>query len=217
MRSVVPPTVTLSFDNGPTPGVTEDVLGVLAAHAVPATFFVVGQRLADPAGRTAVRRALADGHRVGGHTWSHQVPFGLADDATLDRELDDTSRAVADVGGDPLLFRPYGVGGALDERLMSGHGAARLCAGGFTCVLWNSVPRDWVDPHGWPDVALASIDTRPWSVVVLHDLRAAALDRLDAFLLACRRRRAVFTLATPDDCTPVRAGAPTASYALLGV
>ena len=214
---VTAPRVTLSFDNGPTPGVTEQVLDVLAAQGVPATFFVVGSRLADRAGRQAARRALAEGHRVGGHTWSHRVPFGTADDATVDRELDDTARAVADVGGDPRLFRPYGVGGAIDARLMSAHGATRLCDGGFTCVLWTSVPRDWVDPDGWPDVALAAFEREPWSVVVLHDLPGAAAGRLDAFLRQCRERGAVFTQDTPDACTPVRAGAPTSSYALLGV
>ena len=72
-----------------------------------------------PAGRRLVERALAEGHLVGSHTWSHTVPFGHAGDADVDRELDDGRRAVADAGGDGQLFRPYGAGGAIDDRLMS--------------------------------------------------------------------------------------------------
>jgi peptidoglycan/xylan/chitin deacetylase (PgdA/CDA1 family) len=43
--------VTVTFDNGPTPGVTDAVLDVLADRGVPATFFVVGERLLDPSAR----------------------------------------------------------------------------------------------------------------------------------------------------------------------
>ncbi len=51
--------VTLSFDNGPTQGVTEDVLAVLADHDIRATFFVVGEKVATPAGQHLAARAHA--------------------------------------------------------------------------------------------------------------------------------------------------------------
>lgn len=213
------PAVTLTFDNGPTPGVTERVLDILGRHGAPAMFFVVGSKVADRNGRAArlAVRALAEGHVLGGHRWSHTVPFGLLPDHDVERELDDTRRAVERVGGDGRLFRPYGVGGAMDERLMSPHGARRLRAGGYTCVLWTTVPGDWLDPEGWPEAALADIGRRPWSVVVLHDLEVGAVDRLDAFLSRLRAVGADLRLDTPDDCTPLRAGVPTSSYGLLGV
>ena len=46
------------------------------------------------------------------------------------------------------LFRPFGGGGALDSGLLNRKVVDYLCAGGFTCVLWNCVPRDWEDPDG---------------------------------------------------------------------
>jgi peptidoglycan/xylan/chitin deacetylase (PgdA/CDA1 family) len=216
--TVTAPTVSLTFDNGPTPGVTERVLDILARRGVPATFFVIGEKLVEPTGRAAalVERAVAEGHRVGGHTWSHSVPFGLLPDRDVDRELDDTRAAIERLGGDDRLFRPYGVDGAIDERLMSRHGARRLQTGGYTCVLWTSVPGDWLDPTGWPDVALADVAGRAWSVVVLHDLPVGAVDRLDEFVGRLQDLGADLRLDTPDDCTPVRAGIPTSSYALLG-
>ena len=68
--------VTLTFDNGPTPGVTDQVLDVLADRAAPAYFFVVGSRLRQPGGRDLVRRAVAEGHRIGHHTTTHTVLLG---------------------------------------------------------------------------------------------------------------------------------------------
>jgi peptidoglycan/xylan/chitin deacetylase (PgdA/CDA1 family) len=209
--------VSLTFDNGPTAGITDRVLDILKSRDVPATFFVVGNRLADADGRRASERAVAEGHRLGGHTWSHTIPFGQADDETVDSELARTSEAVAAVGGDPLLFRPYGVGGVTDERLMSRYGADRLRAGGYTCVLWNSVPGDWRDADGWLDRAVDDVTSHPWTVVTLHDLPIGAADRLDEFLDRLDALGVQFSQDTPDECTPIRAGAPTASFAVLGV
>ena len=213
----VQPVVSLTFDNGPTTGVTERVLDVLNTRAVPATFFVVGSNLVDPAGRRAGERAVAEGHKVGGHTWTHAIPFGEADDETVDSELERTSEAVSAIGGDPLLFRPVGLGGEIDERMMSPHGAARLRAGGYTCVLWNSVPGDWCDPDGWVDRATEDVTSHPWTVVTLHDLPVGAADRLDEFLDRLDALGAQFSLDTPDECTPIRDGVPTSSFTVLGV
>ena len=100
---------------------------------------------------------------------------------------------------------------------MSRHGAERLLADGCTCVLWNSVPGDWLDPTGWPTTAFADIERHPWSVVVVHDVADAALARLDEFLVRCLDSDVELTVDVPDSCTPIRAGVPTASFELLGV
>ena len=100
---------------------------------------------------------------------------------------------------------------------MSRHGADRLRAGGYTCVLWNSLPGDWHDPDGWLDRAVDDVMAQPWTVVVLHDLPVGAADRLDAFLDRLGALDVEFSQESPDGCTPIRAGAPTASFAVLGV
>ena len=211
------PTVTLTFDNGPTPGITEPLLDILAAHSVPATFFAIGSKLATAEGQRLGRRIIAEGHHLGGHTWSHSVQFGVADEATIDEELERTRAAVDAVGGDGLLFRPYGAGGVVDEQLMSVAGAATLCSRGYTCVLWNVLPGDWRDPEGWVDIALGRIALHAWSVVVLHDVVDAALPRLDEFLTAVDGLEATWSHQFPDDCTPIREGAATSSFATLSV
>ena len=180
-------------------------------------FFAVGRNVVADGGRRLVEQSVAAGHVVGSHTWSHTVTFGPAGADDVDRELDDGRRAVADAGGDGLLFRPYGAGGAIDDRLMSAHGARRLLDDGCTCVLWNSVPGDWLDPDGWTTDALADIASQPWTVVVVHDVADAALGRLDEFLTRCADEGVTFTLDVPDSCTPIRSGVPTSSFDLLGV
>jgi peptidoglycan/xylan/chitin deacetylase (PgdA/CDA1 family) len=206
------PVVTLTFDNGPTPGITEPVLDLLARHGVPATFFAIGRKLATPDGWALGRRIVSEGHRLGGHTWSHSIQFGSAEDPVVAEELTSTRAAVETAGGDGLLFRPYGAGGVIDDRLMSGFGAATLRSSGYTCVLWNVVPGDWKDQAGWVEVALTDIDRLPWSVVVLHDLADAALPRLDEFLTEVASRNPTWSQDFPDECTPIRDGAATTSF-----
>jgi peptidoglycan-N-acetylglucosamine deacetylase len=209
------PLVTLTFDNGPTPGVTEPVLDMLAVHSVRATFFAIGRKLATTEGLALGRRIVRAGHQLGGHTWSHSVQFGRADDATVDSELVRTRAVVDEVGGNGLLFRPYGAGGVIDDRLMSAFGATTLQALDYTCVLWNVLPGDWRDQPGWVDQALNEIDNHAWSVVVLHDVVDAALPRLDEFLTAAALRKPKWSQEFPDDCTPIRNGSATPAYATL--
>ncbi len=212
--------LTITFDNGPHRDVTPHVLDLLAAHGAPAVFFTIGQRGDSPIGRTLLRRAVAEGHVVGGHTWTHSVPFGVLDDSSVADEIRRTADLVADVGGDALLFRPYGVGGVIDERLMSRFGADLLAQRAMTCALWTCVAGDWLDEHGWVDAAMAAVHRSllgAHEVLVLHDVPGAALAELDTFLGAARSVGASFVQTFPDACTPIREGRPTDSYPLLGV
>ena len=65
--------VTLTFDNGPDPDTTPEVLAALAERDLRATFFVVGEKLA--AAREPAERAHAEGHWIGNHTWTHRAPI----------------------------------------------------------------------------------------------------------------------------------------------
>jgi peptidoglycan-N-acetylglucosamine deacetylase len=207
--------IALTFDNGPTPGVTEPVLDVLAAHHVKATFFAIGRKLTTVEGQALGVRIVANGHRLGGHTFTHAKQYGsLADSAVAD-DLERTSAAVVAAGGDGLLFRPYGAGGVIDDKLMTSFGATALCDGGYTCVLWNVVPGDWRDADGWVEPALAGIAEQRSSVVVLHDVHNAALARLDEFLARAAELQRTWTQEFPDACVPIRGGQPTTSFDTL--
>src|SRR3954451_6671803 len=109
--------LTLSFDNGPTADVTPLVLDVLARRGVKATFFVIGEKLAQ--NRALAERAHAEGHWIGNHTSSHSLPFGLMHPEAANAEFDRTQAAIGALAHPPRFFRPYGQGGNLDPRLLS--------------------------------------------------------------------------------------------------
>lgn len=199
--------VTLSFDNGPDPQVTPFVLDTLAERGVLSTFFVVGQRAAQPGGMALVERAHAAGHWIGNHTWTHSVPLGRRTEPdNADAEIGRTQRLLAPLAQHPPLFRPFGGGGILSQDLLSEAALRLLCDGGFTCVLWNAIPRDWADPDGWVETALAQVVAQPWSLVVLHDLPTGAMRHLPAFLDTLAARGTEIRQDFPPDCLPIVGG-----------
>jgi peptidoglycan/xylan/chitin deacetylase (PgdA/CDA1 family) len=201
------PRLTLSFDNGPWPDVTPEVLDALAAASARATFFVTGRAARDPARQPLLQRIRADGHRIGNHTLTHRVELGATDDPDAPRrEIDEAQTALAAFADGDQHFRPYGAGGVLGPRLLSPAAVGRLCDGGYTCVLWNCVPRDWEDPAGWPDRALAEIRTRAWTLLVLHDIPSGAMRALPGFLARAADAGVTLTEELPPECVPIRRG-----------
>lgn len=201
------PFVTLTFDNGPEPETTPHVLEVLAKHGIKTTFFVIGNKLAMGERRRLSARARDEGHWIGNHTYTHETPLGLSTDPNVaEAEIGRTQRVIGDLAHPDRLFRPFGGGGNLDRRLMTPGVRDYLVRGGFTCVLWNAIPRDWDDPDGWVDRALAQGAGRDWSLMVLHDLPSGALRHLDTFLSRAKDAGVSFRQEFPPDCVPILRG-----------
>jgi peptidoglycan-N-acetylglucosamine deacetylase len=200
--------VTLTFDNGPTPGVTDVVLDLLGERGIRATFFVVGTRLRAPGGRDLARRAAAEGHRIGHHTTTHTVLLGMAGDpdGAVQAEISALAPELREFEDGEKLYRPYADGGVLDQRVFSPAAVRHLQDRGYTCVLWNSVPHDWDDPAGWVDRALSDVSAQPWTVVVLHDIAGGGMARLPHFLDVLAAQGTQIVQDYPDSCLPIRAG-----------
>ena len=199
--------LTLSFDNGPEPEVTPRVLDILARHGIKTTFFVIGEKLLDPERRALAARAHAEGHWIGNHTFTHSVPLGLQrDPATAEHEIARTQALIGDLAHPQRWFRPFGGGGNLDDRLLKPSVIEHLASGGYSCVLWNAIPRDWADPDAWVDRALAQCRAQAWSLMVLHDLPSGAMRHLDSFLDRASEEGARFRQEFPPACIPIRAG-----------
>jgi peptidoglycan/xylan/chitin deacetylase (PgdA/CDA1 family) len=182
------------------------VLDVLASYGVAATFFVCGRDVAEPGRRDLVARAKAAGHRIGNHTFTHSIELGTTDDAAVvAREIGDAQDALGELATE-RFFRPYGAGGVLGPRLLGRESVRYLCDGGYTCVLWNSVPRDWEDPDGWPERALADVARQDWTLVVLHDVPTGAMAALPRFLDGVRAAGVTITSELPPACVPIVRG-----------
>ena len=199
--------LTLSFDNGPSAGVTPGVLDELARRNLLATFFVCGKDVSEPVKRALVERAHAAGHRIGNHTQTHSVELGATrDESAPAREIGAAQAALGALASPERWFRPYGAGGVLGPRLLSQAAVRYLESGGYTCVLWNSVPRDWENPTGWPECALADLERRDWTLLVLHDVPTGAMRALPRFLDDVLAHGVEITHELPPACVPIREG-----------
>jgi peptidoglycan/xylan/chitin deacetylase (PgdA/CDA1 family) len=199
--------VTITFDNGPTPGVTEEILELLLARNIRTTFFVIGEKLAMPGGRPLARRAHALGHWIGNHSFTHSVPLGERPGADYaQREIQETQNLIGKLTHADKLFRPMGGGGTIGTHLLSRAALELLQAEKYTCVLWSSVPGDWKDQEGWVDRCMEEIGERDWSVVVLHDIQNAALARLPEFLDHLEDASVEIRQDFPDDVVVTRRG-----------
>lgn len=131
--------IALTFDDGPWYQ-TREFLSLLERYHVPATFFEIGDQIAEYGQGGAIeRRMLADGDMIGDHTWNH--PNVSAGGPFARGEIMRAAAAIkrATGGFEPCLFRaPYG---ALSPRLLT---LARSL--GFTTIQWDIDPRDWARP-----------------------------------------------------------------------
>jgi peptidoglycan-N-acetylglucosamine deacetylase len=199
--------VTLTFDNGPTPEVTERVLDILGQARILSTFFVIGQNLDVPAAASLMKQAHAAGHWIGNHTLSHTVALGdRPDPAFAIGEIEGAQRRIGKFSHPEKLFRPKGGGGVIGPHLLSQAALDYLLAEKFRTVIWNNVPGDWKDPDGWVEGCITQASERDWSVVVLHDIASGCLARLGELLRRLDDLGVAFEQDFPDAVTLTRAG-----------
>jgi peptidoglycan/xylan/chitin deacetylase (PgdA/CDA1 family) len=197
--------ITLTFDNGPDPETTPLVLETLRRHDIKATFFVLGEKLRDR--RKLSERAHAEGHWIGNHTYNHIVPLGLsAEIGFASAEIARTEGLIGNLAHERRLFRPFGGGGILDQRLLNREALDYLQQNKFTCVLWNAVPEDWAYPDTWLQRGLELCFAEEHALLVLHDLPTGAMSGLDRFIETAKGKGAVFQQDFPASCVPIERG-----------
>ena len=212
---MAPRRVTLTFDNGPTPAITEQVLEILDREGIRSTFFVIGQKLRTPASVALARDAHAAGHWIGNHTFTHSVALGDRPDADYAaREIGDTQDRIGDLSHPDKLFRPYGNSGLVGRHLLSRAAISYLLTHQFRTIIWNSVPGDWKDPEGWVERCIAQIEAQDWSVVVLHDIERGCLQRLPELLQRLADVGVIYEQDYPEDVTS-DAGGPNRQHAAI--
>ena len=164
-----PGVVAFTFDDGPNPATSPQVIDALEKYNVPATFFIVTERINGKLGaksRDVLQRELADGFTVGSHSVTHPN-LGGATGKTLDKEIDASIRTLAIQANRPIgLFRPpYGS--------LSKAGRVRLKKLGLTEVQWSVDTLDW-RAHNADKLrkkVLSMILRQNGGVVLMHDVK----------------------------------------------
>ncbi|MBQ1072276.1 polysaccharide deacetylase family protein [Micromonospora sp. C31] len=187
--------VALTFDDGPDPQFTPQVLALLRAYQVRATFCVVGenaQRHPD-----LVRAIASDGHTLCNHSWNHDVTLGRRSPAAIRTDLLRTSDAIRAAVPDAPITYYRQPGGAWTGQVVSV--AQEL---GMTPLHWTVDPSDWERPGAGRIAATVVAGVVPGSVVLLHDAggdRQGTVDALHRILPDLTSRFEVEAL--PDGVT----------------
>ncbi|WP_200261756.1 polysaccharide deacetylase family protein [Streptomyces sp. HSG2] len=152
--------MVLTFDDGPDPRHTPEILDILAAYEVPAMFFVCGEMAA--AHPDLMARMADDGHVVGNHTWSHPLLTRL-DRSRIRIEIERTCEIIdRSHGAPPLWFRaPYGAWNRAAFQL-----GAEM---GMEPLAWTLDTLDWTTPGTGTIVERVREGAGPGVVVLSHD------------------------------------------------
>ena len=154
------PVLYFTFDDGPHPTYTPQILDLLAQYDGSATFWNIGAQVGPHA--ALVASVVDAGHVVGNHTWSHPDLTKIGRDQFF-AEIDSTNEAIAAATGRmPTCLRPpYGARNATVD--------AEAAEAGLEIVLWDIDPQDWRRPG--VDVIVDNVleFARPGAIVLMHD------------------------------------------------
>ena len=173
------PQIALTFDDGPHPVYTLQLLDILRRMHTPATFFVVGEQAEKNPG--LVRLEVAEGNEVGDHTYDH-VNLTLIPPELVGYEVSRCDAAITKATGAPVrFFRPPGGeynGEVLRE--VAGHG--------YITTLWTDDPGDFMKttPAVIEKRTLAHLENG--AIILLHDGIPETLEALPGIIAAARQR-----------------------------
>lgn len=154
------PSVYLTFDDGPHPQTTPQLLRLLEEEGIHATFFLIGRNCARFP--ELVKEIDQAGHTIGNHSFSHSLLPALTN-KQLEQEIVLTNRVIEGITGKaPKFFRPPF--GLMDHR-----GGRILKERGMTAVYWGSVSDDWTKPGEHRIVRRVMWKIKDGTLIVLHE------------------------------------------------
>jgi len=155
--------ITLTFDDGPDPVHTAQILKILEKHQVPATFFIIGNKAEKQ--EELLRQIISKGHSIGNHSFSHAFFFDLYLRKKMERDLIKTEDLLLKVTGiKPFLFRPpYGVTNPVVAKV-----AKKL---GYKVIGWSVRSLDTVIKDADKITERVVERLHPGAVILMHDDR----------------------------------------------
>lgn len=171
------PVVALTFDDGPNPRFTPQILDILYEHQVPATFFLVGQQVEGQG--WLVRKIAASGHEIGNHTNSHPDLTTLEEPQILE-EIQKTQDKLREILPDytmNFLRPPYG---RQNETVCQ--------SSPLPLILWEVDSGDWEEPQAEAIYAAVMENIQDGDIVVFHDDNPETVKALKQILPALKAR-----------------------------
>lgn len=152
--------IALTFDDGPHPTQTKEILDILKKYDVKATFFVVGINAEN--NPDILKLTKEQGHEIGNHTYSHNN-IKTQNKKTLTNELNDTRNIIFDICGyNTTLFRsPGGVVTPVVREISR--------KSNYKIILWNVDTRDWAHNSTENIVKNVLSNTNNGSIILFHD------------------------------------------------
>jgi peptidoglycan/xylan/chitin deacetylase (PgdA/CDA1 family)/uncharacterized caspase-like protein len=190
-----PKTILLTFDDGPHPRYTDQILAILKQNNLQAVFFEVGKNLGTvkdgqvKLGNMAKisDRILASGSTLGNHSYSHPVlpKLPLAGQA---EEIESTSQLLRTIlKADPVLFRPpYGANSdSVEQRTKSDN---------LKTMIWNIDSLDWADPvpASITKRVLDEVDKTGRGIILFHDIHSRAIEVLPQLIATLKAKGYTF-------------------------
>lgn len=154
--------IALTFDDGPHPKETHQILDVLDKYKVKGTFFVVGKHANWYS--APLIRAAKEGHEIGNHTFSHPDISNLSSE-DIKREIKECEDTLVKLTGKkPALFRPpYG---SYSEKKLGE--IAKEC--GYKIILWTTIDaKDWKNPPSSQISHIIINKAQNGDIILLHD------------------------------------------------
>ncbi len=170
--SVPGPYVALTFDDGPHSSNTPRLLDILRARNVKATFYVIGKNVDLYPG--IVRRAVAEGHEIGNHTYTHPKLSSLSNERVM-MEIRRTDEAIMRACGlRPKTLRPP-YGALLQSQRQMIHASL-----GYPTIMWSVDPLDWKRPGASVVTSRIVNGTNNGAIILAHDLHGSSVDAMPA-------------------------------------
>ena len=188
--------VALTFDDGPHPELTPQLLDFLREEQVRATFYVLGCWVRNTP--EIILRATGEGHQIGSHTYLHKDLTKL-DEAARAKEIEKNAALLEGLlGYRPTTLRPPG--GFYDDAVR-----AAAAQAGVPLILWSVDPKDWRDQDAETVTAHVLEKAHDGCIVIMHDYYPTSIEAAMRIIPALKAEG--YTFVTVDELVTARGGA----------
>ncbi len=168
------PFIAITFDDGPNPATTPRLLKMLKERGIKATFFCLGQCVAQSP--EIAKQIVAEGHEIASHSWNHPLLTKMNEAGVRD-QLDRTHNIIKQTTGVmPTLMRPPYGGFTVNQRAWAN------AVWNYKIILWDVDSLDWKHRSPAKTEAIIMAETKKGSIILCHDIHKPTVDAMPATL-----------------------------------